>query len=110
MNTIPEQITNFENTRAAKAARMTDLMTKAADAGVTLDAAQSRGIRHAEARSRQRRRAPEAAARTREIEIAGATPITAKANEPADATSAAAQPRDHRQGERRRRARPSRGS
>jgi len=35
--TIQEQITQFENTRAAKAARMTDLMAKAADTGSTLD-------------------------------------------------------------------------
>lgn len=39
--TIQEQITQFENTRAAKAARMNDLMTKAAETGSTLDAAQS---------------------------------------------------------------------
>jgi HK97 family phage major capsid protein len=39
--TVPEQITAFENTRAAKAARMTELMTKSAEAGVTLDAAQA---------------------------------------------------------------------
>jgi HK97 family phage major capsid protein/HK97 family phage prohead protease len=39
--TIPEQITSFENTRAAKNARALEIMTKAADAGVTLDAAQS---------------------------------------------------------------------
>jgi HK97 family phage major capsid protein len=35
--TIPEQITSFENTRAAKAAAMNTLMTKASEAGVTLD-------------------------------------------------------------------------
>jgi HK97 family phage major capsid protein/HK97 family phage prohead protease len=39
--TIQEQITQFENTRAAKAARMNELMTKAADASVTLDAEQT---------------------------------------------------------------------
>ena len=39
--TTTEQITAFENTRAAKAARMTALMQKAADAGVTLDAAET---------------------------------------------------------------------
>jgi HK97 family phage major capsid protein/HK97 family phage prohead protease len=39
--TIPEQITAFENTRAAKAARLTELMQKAADEHVTLDAAQT---------------------------------------------------------------------
>lgn len=39
--TIQEQITSFENTRAAKAAAMTALMTKAADAGTTLDQAQA---------------------------------------------------------------------
>ena len=39
--TIPEQITQFENTRASKAARMNELMTKAANEGVTLDAAQT---------------------------------------------------------------------
>jgi HK97 family phage major capsid protein/HK97 family phage prohead protease len=40
-NTIQDQITAFENTRAAKSARITELMTKASDAGVTLDDAQS---------------------------------------------------------------------
>jgi HK97 family phage major capsid protein len=39
--TTPEQITQFSNTRAAKAARMTELMTKAADAGTTLDQEQT---------------------------------------------------------------------
>jgi len=39
--TIREQITAFENTRAAKAARMTDLMNTAAAASVTLDAPQT---------------------------------------------------------------------
>jgi HK97 family phage major capsid protein/HK97 family phage prohead protease len=39
--TIQEQISNFENTRAAKAAAMNALMTKAADEGVTLDQAQT---------------------------------------------------------------------
>lgn len=39
--TVPEQITQFENTRAAKAARMNELMSKAAETGSTLDAAQS---------------------------------------------------------------------
>ena len=39
--TIAEQISAFEATRQAKAARMTDLMNKAADEGVTLDAAQT---------------------------------------------------------------------
>ena len=39
--TIQEQITSFENTRAAKAAAMNTLMTTAAAAGVTLDQAQS---------------------------------------------------------------------
>lgn len=41
MNTIPEQITSFENTRAAKAARMNTLMTTASEAGSTLDSAQT---------------------------------------------------------------------
>lgn len=41
MNTIPEQILNFENTRAARSARMVALMTKSGDAGTTLDAAES---------------------------------------------------------------------
>lgn len=40
-STIPEQITSFENTRQVKNARAIEIMTKAADAGVTLDAAQS---------------------------------------------------------------------
>jgi len=39
--TIQEQITQFENTRAAKVARMNELMTKAAETGSTLDAAQT---------------------------------------------------------------------
>lgn len=39
--TIQEQITQFQNSRAAKAARMNELMTKAAETGSTLDAAQS---------------------------------------------------------------------
>jgi HK97 family phage major capsid protein len=39
--TIPEQITQFENTRAAKAARMNELMTKASESGSTLDQAQT---------------------------------------------------------------------
>lgn len=39
--TIPEQITQFENTRAAKAAARDALMTKAAADNVTLDAAQT---------------------------------------------------------------------
>ena len=39
--TTKEQITAFENTRAAKAARMGELMQNAADGGVTLDAAQT---------------------------------------------------------------------
>ncbi len=41
MNTIQEQITSFENTRRVKADRMTALMTKAAEEGTTLDAAQT---------------------------------------------------------------------
>jgi HK97 family phage major capsid protein/HK97 family phage prohead protease len=39
--TIAEQISAFEATRAAKAARMDELMQKAADGGVTLDDAES---------------------------------------------------------------------
>lgn len=39
--TIQEQITQFENTRAAKAAAMNALMTKAAETGSTLDAQQT---------------------------------------------------------------------
>jgi hypothetical protein len=41
MKTITEQTTAFEATRQAKSARMSELMTKAGDEGVTLDAAQS---------------------------------------------------------------------
>lgn len=41
MNTIPEQITSFQNTRAAKAARMNALMSSASEAGITLDGAQT---------------------------------------------------------------------
>ncbi len=40
-NTIPEQIKNFENTRAAKAGRMTSLMNSASETGSTLDPAQA---------------------------------------------------------------------
>lgn len=39
--TVPEQITQFENTRAAKDARKNALMADAATAGVTLDQAQT---------------------------------------------------------------------
>jgi HK97 family phage major capsid protein/HK97 family phage prohead protease len=39
--TIQEQITSFENSRAAKHARMTAIMTKSADAGATLDQAET---------------------------------------------------------------------
>ena len=39
--TVPEQITSYESQRHAKAARMTAIMTTAADAGVTLEAAQT---------------------------------------------------------------------
>lgn len=39
--TIQDQIKSYETTRAAKFAKQTELMTKAADAGVTLDAAQT---------------------------------------------------------------------
>jgi HK97 family phage major capsid protein/HK97 family phage prohead protease len=39
--TIAEQISAFEATRQAKSARMTDLMNKAAEEGITLDAAQT---------------------------------------------------------------------
>ena len=39
--TVPEQIQQFEATRAAKAARMNELMTKSAEAGATLDEAQA---------------------------------------------------------------------
>jgi len=39
--TIQEQITQFENTRAAKEARMNELMTKAGETGSTLDDAQT---------------------------------------------------------------------
>lgn len=38
---LAEQISAFENTRAAKAARMEEIMTAAAEAGTTLDAAQT---------------------------------------------------------------------
>jgi HK97 family phage major capsid protein/HK97 family phage prohead protease len=41
MKTLQEQIAAFEATRAAKQARLTELMTKAAETGVTLDAAQT---------------------------------------------------------------------
>lgn len=41
MKTIKEQLEAFEATRVAKAARMTEIMNKAADEGVTLDAAET---------------------------------------------------------------------
>lgn len=40
MNTIAEQIKNFENTRASHVARQTAIMTKSAEAGATLDKAE----------------------------------------------------------------------
>ncbi len=39
--TIAEQIKSFEGSRQAKSARMTEIMTKAGDEGVTLDQQQS---------------------------------------------------------------------
>lgn len=39
--TVNEQITSFENSRAAKHARMTAMMTKSAEAGATLDQAET---------------------------------------------------------------------
>ncbi len=41
MKTIAEQISSFEASRQAKSARMTEIMTKAGDEGVTLDQQQS---------------------------------------------------------------------
>lgn len=41
MKTVAEQIAGFEATRQAKSARMNELMTKAAEEGVTLDAEQT---------------------------------------------------------------------
>jgi HK97 family phage major capsid protein/HK97 family phage prohead protease len=41
MKTVAEQIAAFEATRQAKSARMNELMSKAAEEGVTLDAAES---------------------------------------------------------------------
>ena len=41
VKTVAEQIKDFEATRAAKAARMSEIMQKSADEGVTLDEAQS---------------------------------------------------------------------
>lgn len=41
MKTVAEQIAGFEATRQAKSARMNELMTKAAEEGVTLDAQQT---------------------------------------------------------------------
>lgn len=41
MKTISEQIQSFEATRQAKAARMTEIMTKAGEDGVTLDVTQT---------------------------------------------------------------------
>lgn len=41
MKPLSEQISAFEATRAAKSARMVEIMTKAGDEGVTLDATQS---------------------------------------------------------------------
>lgn len=41
MKTIAEQIASFEATRVAKAARMTEIMNKAAEEGATLDAEQT---------------------------------------------------------------------
>ena len=83
--TIHEQITSFENTRAAKHARMTALMTKAADAGATLDQAEADEYDGLEAELKSidvhlvRLRALEA------TNIAKATPITAATPEDASA-------------------------
>jgi HK97 family phage major capsid protein/HK97 family phage prohead protease len=41
MNTVAEQITSFENTRASKVAEMNAIMTKASEVGTTLDAEQT---------------------------------------------------------------------
>jgi HK97 family phage prohead protease len=72
--TIPEQITSFEHTRAAKSARMVDLMTKTE--GQTLDAAQNEEY---DTLSREVKSIDEHLVRLHDLEkslIAKATPIT----------------------------------
>lgn len=78
MSTIAEQITSFENTRAAKSARMTDLMTKSD--GSTLDASQSEEYDGLE---REVESIDAHLVRLRKLEksaIATATPIVAQAD------------------------------
>jgi HK97 family phage major capsid protein/HK97 family phage prohead protease len=76
--TLQEQITSFETSRAAKYARMTAIMTKSADAGATLDQAETDEYDGLEAELKAidahlvRLKALEATT------IAKATPITAK--------------------------------
>lgn len=80
--TIQEQITSFENTRAAKAARMNDLMTKAAEVGATLDEAQAEEY---DTLDREVKSVDVHLTRMRDLEkqnLAAATRVTATATEP----------------------------
>ena len=53
--TIAEQVSAFENTRAAKAARMEEIMETAGDKGETLNADQTQGVRQLGGRGEVRR-------------------------------------------------------
>jgi len=75
--TLTEQITSFENTRAAKHARMTAIMTKAAEAGATLDQAETEEY---DGLATELKAVDAHLVRMRDLEkvnIAKATPITA---------------------------------
>jgi HK97 family phage prohead protease len=85
MNSITDQITNFENTRKVKAARMTDMMTKAAEAGVTLDGAQSEEYDTLKGEVQSVDLHLNRLRELEQIEVTGATPVVIKANQPAGA-------------------------
>jgi HK97 family phage prohead protease len=75
--TIREQMTNFENSRAAKHAAMTAIMTKSAEAGVTLDQAETEEY---DGLTAEIKSIDAHLGRLRELEattVARATPITA---------------------------------
>lgn len=78
--TLPEQITQFEHSRAAKDARRQELMTKAAETGSTLDEAQSEEY---ETLDREIKSIDVHLTRLRDLErtnVIAATPITSTAN------------------------------
>ena len=80
--TLNEQITGFENKRATTHARMTAIMTKAAEAGATLDQAETDEYERPRRRSSsQSARISGGCARSRRRDIAKAVPVTAAAPE-----------------------------